>query len=249
MDEIFCCESQINVPGITVQSVSPPTFTVRVAPKEEKFVDVIPALKGKPPKGYRLNKKGVEISPIKVKIWGVKEDVDKVDKLTTIAIDLSRINRETKIDAAILPPKSGRVFVGAKHVQVTLPVEPVMGKRKFTKVSIQVKNCPQGYECDIRPKSAKVLLNGPEPTLMDLDSGKFASGLYVDAAEFDPAQSLTYRGVSPTCDRPASVTCRVRPRSVTLKLTKLQNSPKPTVPANRNQKVVQPPKQPQKVNK
>ena len=209
----------IGVQGITVQSISPPSFTITVAPKEVRMVTIIPVLKNKPPKGYKLDKKGIEIKPPKVKIWGIKSEVDKVDKLSTFPIDLSLLNKPAKLDVGIQIPKERAVYLAGKTVRVTVPVVPLQGKRRFKHVNIEVKNCPDGYTCSVLPRFATVYLAGPEPVLMDMDAGRFAHGLVVDATDFDPQQSV-YRGISPACERPASISCRIRPRAVTLRFVK-----------------------------
>jgi len=208
----------IGVSGIAIQSISPSFFIVRMAPRGEKTVDIKPVLTGTLPKGYALDKAGIRVSPSRVRIWGVRDKVSKIEHLSTRDIDLSVINKTTVVNIGILYPESSDLSMDRKTVQVRLPIKTIEGKRRFTRVAIDIKHCPQGYTCVLRPQTVRVDLRGPEPDLLKLDTGRFAGGLSIDATDFDTSQA-SYR-VSPNCDRPASISCRVRPRSVVLRFVK-----------------------------
>ena len=209
----------IGVPGITIQSVSPSIFIVRVAPRGEKNVMVEPRLVGKLPKGYKLDNNGIVVSPPKIKIWGVRSTIEKTEHLYTKPIDLSKINKSTVLDVVIMEPDTAiSVSMNKKTVKVNIHVKAIMGKRRFTNVVVKIKDCPKGYSCIVNPQKVRVDLKGPEPDLLALDSHKFAGGVSIDATDLDVSQSV-YR-VSPNCERPASISCRLHPRSVKLRFVK-----------------------------
>lgn len=217
----------IGVPGIAIQSVSPSVFIVRMAPRGEKIVRVEPSLVGELPKGYKLLKDGINVFPPKVRIWGVRSMVAKVGHLSTQDIDLSTINKTTTINVGILYPGAGTLSMEKKMVRVRLPIKAVQGKRRFTRVAIAVKHCPEGYACIVHPRTVRVDLRGPEPDLLKLDSGRFAGGLSIDATDLDTSKAL-YR-MAPNCGRPASISCRITPRAVVLRFVKQQAADTPAV--------------------
>lgn len=80
--------------GVRMTRVEPATVPLRLEPRVEREVAVVPRLEGKLPEGYEL--RGITVTPDKIKVRGPASRVDALEKVLTESIQLDEL-RETAV--------------------------------------------------------------------------------------------------------------------------------------------------------
>lgn len=93
----------------------------RLAGIEIKTVEVVPNIEGKPPEGYRIYYQGIKINPRRIAIAGKLDDLNKVEKIYTEPIDVSKFtNTTTRLVS--LQPLNNIILIGGKDAVVEIPI-------------------------------------------------------------------------------------------------------------------------------
>jgi YbbR domain-containing protein len=106
-------------PGVRVIRISPGSFTLTLARRITRDVQVRPVFRGHPPAGHEVAE--VTFKPDKVLVWGRKEDLGDLDWIWTVPIDLT--DRQDSFNQNVqlrLPP--GRT-VRVSHVEVMAQIK------------------------------------------------------------------------------------------------------------------------------
>ncbi|MBI4797533.1 MAG: hypothetical protein HY794_02090 [Desulfarculus sp.] len=112
-------------PGVRVIRISPGSFTLTLAKRITRDVQVRPVFRGHPQAGFEVAE--VTFKPEKVVVWGRKEDLGDLDWIWTVPIDLT--DRHDSFNQTVqlrLPP--GRT-VRVNQVEVVAQVKIAPGKQ------------------------------------------------------------------------------------------------------------------------
>lgn len=200
---------------LSIKSIYPSEFTVRLEPKIERLVPVRVNLAGEVQEGYDLMRDRMKVTPREIKIWGARSSVKEVAELVTYPVDVAPLEKDARIEVNLQKPSMPYLFVDDERVQIDLPVRARQGKVTLDAVEIAVKACPEGLSCHVEPPTASVALVGPLPTLLKIKRHTLPTEVYVDAGDFDATVSR-HDGIRPACDRPSGVECSLTPRAVNL---------------------------------
>ena len=209
----------IGIKQLDIEQVEPSIVYIDVEPREKKKVQVVPKIVGKVSQGYSLDKKAIKVIPEYVIVDGAKPKVDKINKVFTVPIDISNLTKMSRLNVLLETPESDLVKFIPDKVKVVIPISVKSGNRRYRNVEVEVRNCPDDYQCYVRPKRVRVYMKGPEPELIPFDKQGVGGHVYIDASDFDSTQGI-YRGLRPVCERPKDVQCVLRPRTITLKFVK-----------------------------
>lgn len=206
----------LGVSGLSIQSVYPSEFVVRTEPKVDRLVPVKPVFVGEVQDGYDIPRDATRVVPPEVRIWGAKSSVKDVTELATYPVDLSKLDRDARIEVQVQKPNLPYLFVDDDRVAVEVRVIARKGRMTLDNpIEVAVKNCPEDMTCHVEPPAVSVTLAGPKPTLLKVKARQMPLDVYIDALDYD-ARLFKHDGVRPNCDRPGGVDCTLSPRTVTL---------------------------------
>ncbi len=118
-------------PGLTVLRLSPSRFTITLAKRVTREVQVRPVLTGQPADGLQVAE--VSFKPDKVVVSGRQEDLGDLDWIWTAPIDLDqhRDSFQQSVRLRLPPGRTVRVSVMEVEAQVKLrPEKPAPGEKK-----------------------------------------------------------------------------------------------------------------------
>ncbi len=113
--------AEVEVPrGVEVLSISPSRLKILVEPVEERRLEVIPELRGKPAPGFALGK--VTVTPPRVRVEGPRVEVRRLLRAYTLPIDIEGRKADVAVDAVVEPfGKRVRIIEGESvtvHVEI-----------------------------------------------------------------------------------------------------------------------------------
>jgi YbbR domain-containing protein len=117
-------ESMIAVPpGAEVIKITPNKVTIKLERTGEATLDVLPSLRGKTNRGFRVA--GTEIEPTRVRVRGPESRVRVKDAAVTAPIDISRLTESTVFEVDIILPRPELRLVSPQtSARVTVHIEP-----------------------------------------------------------------------------------------------------------------------------
>ncbi len=95
--------------GVSVIRVSPARFTITLAAKVSRQVQVRPALKGNPAKGFEVAE--VQLAPSKVTVSGTQKEVENVDWIWTVRMDVSGLRSSTSLRTGLRLPRGNSLHL------------------------------------------------------------------------------------------------------------------------------------------
>jgi len=211
----------IGLKGVSIQSIHPSDFVVRLEPKLEKRVPVKANLVGEVQEGYTILRDKVKVDPREIKVIGPRSAVKEINEILTYPVDLSSLEREAHVETKVQKPANRFIFLEKEEVVVTVPVIPLVGKTVLENVEIVVSRCREGFACRVEPNVVKVTLSGPKPVLLKVEKGLVSVRAVV---EVDPEETSGGRStkISVACERPEGLECRLSPAVVTLYTSKVE---------------------------
>jgi len=211
-------ERLLGVSGLSILSVSPAEFTVALEPKAERMVPVRPTLVGLPPEGYVVLREKVRVTPAQVRVWGSRSALKGFEALATLPVDLSTMERDSRVQVPVQKPAIPFFYVDDLTVQVEVPIQVVSGRDVQNRVEVEVLNCPEHLQCRVEPPVVDVTLTGPVPTLRKVGQQVLPVSVVLDIGDLD-INVARHDGLRPFCRRPEDLLCTLTPRSVSLILT------------------------------
>jgi len=214
-------EEILGIKGVSIQSIYPSEFVVRLEPKLEKKVPVQANLIGEVQEGYALLQEKVKVEPKELKVFGPRSAVKDINKILTYPVDLSSLEREAHVETKVQKPANRYIYLEKEEVVVTVPIVPLVGKTVLENVEIVVSGCPEGFACKVEPGQVKASLSGPKPILLKIEKGMASvrAVLEVDANDISAGRSAK---MSVVCERPEGVECRLSPSVVNLHVSKAE---------------------------
>lgn len=203
---------------ITVQSIYPSEFVVRLEGKMERVVPVRPTIVGEVPDGYLLQTKDIEVRPPQVHIWGAKSSVMEVKELVTYPINVSNVDKDTQISVKIQKPALPSLYIDEDQVTVHIPVQVLHGRLALEDQDVVISGCPSGFACTAEPSRVSITLIGPKPALLQVERNLTPVEAVVEVGDLEPGAGR-YARIPLTCRRPSGLDCRLSPRFVTVRIS------------------------------
>jgi hypothetical protein len=111
--------------GVSVMRVSPARFSITLAAKVSRQVQVRPALKGDLAEGYEVAE--INLMPPKVTVSGTQKDIENVDWIWTVRMDVSGLKSSTTIRAGLRLPRGKSLHLDPMTVEAEINVRPKVG--------------------------------------------------------------------------------------------------------------------------
>jgi hypothetical protein len=108
--------------GVSVLRVSPARFTITLASKVMREVQVRPALRGDPAEGYEVGE--IKLTPAKVMVSGTKKEVENVDWIWTVRIDVTGLSSNTSLRTGLRLPRGNSLQVDPITVEADITIRP-----------------------------------------------------------------------------------------------------------------------------
>jgi YbbR domain-containing protein len=155
---------QLRVPiGVKVQSVQPPTLSIRVESVRKRELPVRLEFRGELPDGAKLLK--VELSPNRVKVKGAESRIASLTEIVSTPIDLSKIE-DTQEIALQLDLARYRVELDGPAPRAVLVVESGAPNLRVRNVEVRVLSA---YKAIFLEKTVTVFLRVPVQNERNID--------------------------------------------------------------------------------
>lgn len=155
-------------------TVHDPFLELFVDRKVERIVAVKEVLQGIPADGFFVEQ--VELSPMFVKVSGVRTDVARVRHVSTEPIDVNGIAESKQVEVKLIPPTDIMPEnISIERVKVQLKVGDRKANRRFDNIPIEVN--AGDYETIVRPSKISVLVQGTAGVLSFIDNEDFRASV------------------------------------------------------------------------
>ena len=155
-------------PG-SVQVVAPDFVELEVEPLAIRRVQVSLATRGELPKNLLLMEDGVTIEPAWVTLRGPASLIERVQHVSTRALDLSKVHEPLERDIAL---DIDRELFSCEPSRVNLSVRVgTRGERVLANVPPTVLLDSDAMDVEIQPRTVSLTLEGPAAVLDTLSSG------------------------------------------------------------------------------
>lgn len=140
--------------------VDPIEVTVTLEHKIEKELEVVPKLLGYPAVGYELVQHLV--SPEVVVVTGPRTHIDALDRLESVAIDLTGRTEDFLVRVPVQLDDDLIVFIASRIVEVRGIIREVIMEKTFEAVPIRYNGLPARYALETPEKYGSLKLSGPQ---------------------------------------------------------------------------------------
>jgi len=220
----------LGVSGLTIQSIYPSEFVVRIENKVERVVPVRANFIGEPQDGYTIAMDRVHVIPPEMHIWGARSSVRQVHELLTYPVNLGTLDKDVRLDVKVQKPALPFIFLDEEEVTIHIPVQTIQDRYTIENQDVLIQNCPEGFVCRSEPAAVRVSLVGPKPLLKQVERGVVPVTVVVDAEDQGLAQGKN-QGVLLACRKPAELECRLSQRKVTVQITRAEPDSPRDVPS------------------
>ena len=160
----------VDAAGNMVEGVQsdPPTVQVNVpvlSTTSTRTVPVLWSLKGQVAPGYWISR--ITTDPIAVQLQGLPDKVAAVDRIDTVAIDVSGLTANKSFRVPLVLP-DGVSLLQPTDATVGVTVIALSGTRPFPVVAVQVTGVAPNLVADAEPATVSVVVAGPSATLATL---------------------------------------------------------------------------------
>lgn len=170
----------INLPeGVRIERIEPTSIAVRLEPRIEREVEVMPQLEGKPAAGYEL--RGWQVTPAAVRVRGPESRVRALERVPTETISIEGLKEtlvlsQTAVDIldtkllALDPIVSVRVEVGEERIE-----------KSFAQVRVVAGDGEQAQPstASLRLRGERSFVEGLRPENLELVLEKMPDGSIV----------------------------------------------------------------------
>jgi hypothetical protein len=170
--------------GVDVERVTPAQFVVRYEERAVRPARVAPDVQGRPANGHVVDTGGIRARPAEVMVAGPASQFEASLVVHTERIDVSGRSQPLKARAVtLIPPGPGFSFDGVSSVEVDVPVVPVISRRTFEDVPIEVIE-GERTTATPNPRRLRVTVEGPQLALESLTQRALSAT--VDASSLEP---------------------------------------------------------------
>jgi diadenylate cyclase len=205
------------VPELTIRP-DQVQVTVNIVRRDDaRDVGVRVATEGELPAGYRLS--GLSVTPSEVTLIGSRDQLAQLEAaVSTFPVNVSGAVDDLRIQAALALPLGiealNSIGEPVRSVLVHLEVEPRLGDGVWQR-TVEIQG-DQAGSFIISPGQVDVFLNGPIPTLDEIDANPRLLQVVLDAADLAdlaPGDSIE---IAPEVVAPDGLRVRLRPNLVTV---------------------------------
>nr|WP_315023739.1 CdaR family protein [uncultured Aminipila sp.] len=177
--QVFTAElSTVDSKGQSVKNIklSSDTADIEAAVDQIKEVPLEVAVLGEVDKAYQVTNMNV---PQKVKIKGLKEDLEKISKVTADPIDISKVTATTEIPLSVKLPKGVMLAQESQKAAVSIDIKGISVKEfEIPSSSITALGLGEKLSLVINTQSVKVKVSGKEADVEKLTAEDI--GLSID---------------------------------------------------------------------
>ncbi|MDM5196946.1 CdaR family protein [Fictibacillus enclensis] len=177
-------DSQGNLVDVLIDPKSV-NVTVPIS-KPEKTVPLSINKKGDLPEGLTLA--GITFDPKEVTLSGPSSALDKINEISDVDVDLSKIKKDSMVDVDV-PLPDGAESVNPKQVKVNVDVEKDTGTKTLKNVPIEIRGEDSEQPASfVSPSDGKmdVTISGSKKTIDELDASDITA--YVDVSNLEPGE-------------------------------------------------------------
>lgn len=156
-------------------TVNPSQIDVKIPIRKTKSVGVKVKTIGNLDPNFTIA--SIKVLPERFDVTGSAADLNQLETLNTEAIDLSKINKNTTIDAKVLIP-DGLSLVstsGAGTVKVEININKVV--QKTLSLDIKYNNLDQNYDAKLEKTKSTIVISGTEAVINSLDLKKITAAV------------------------------------------------------------------------
>ncbi|MDT8304639.1 MAG: diadenylate cyclase CdaA [Anaerolineae bacterium] len=207
--------SPVSGPAISPEQVQVTVDIVRRADARDVGVRVV--TEGDLPAGYRLS--GLSVTPSEVTLIGPEEQLGQLAAaISTFPVNITTAVDDLRIQAPLdLPPgieALNSVGEPVRSVLVHVDVEPRMANWLRQRAVVIQGEHPLSLE--ISPTEVNVFLNGPVPTLEEIDASPRLLQVVINAAELEDLQPGESVEIAPEVIHPEGIRVQLEPDLVTV---------------------------------
>ncbi|WP_291632782.1 CdaR family protein [Clostridium sp.] len=151
--------------------LNPAQIDVKIPISKTKSVGVIVKTIGTLSEGFTLT--SAIASPKQFSVTGTEAVLNKIDNLNTDAIDLSKINKTTTLDAKVIIPDGLSLVSGSDTVKVEIKLEKEV--QKNISQDIEYINLNVDYEVKLEKIKDSLVFSGTEAVINSLDLKKISA--------------------------------------------------------------------------
>ncbi len=147
--------SDLDLPrGVVLRGIHPRVIEVELDRFIKKKVEVVPRIRGKPDKYYKISK--VSVEPNQVILEGPEKIVSRVDKIFTEPVDVKGKKGEVIFKSKVIYPKTYHTSVNPQSVEIRVEIQPKEGEKSF-----KVHIASPSKHIKIHPSVLTVRVRGP----------------------------------------------------------------------------------------
>lgn len=190
----------VGVSGISVESIDPPSFPVRIDVRISKVVPIRLEMFGEPAEGYSVDSDSVRYSPRTVEIVGAKSAIESVKEIFTHPLDLTGLTGDLRTRLGLRKPNVKFISLREDGVSVEVVARERRIREVVTTVPVVVRNCNLRMSCTVQPASVQVTFEGPYSRVQAMKSQNRNDLVAVDA--FYVSQQVGTQAVQAVFARP-----------------------------------------------
>lgn len=176
--------------GVEVERVTPAQFVVQYEERAVRTAVIEADIEGRPAPGHAIDREGIRIRPTEIRLAGPASQFDDPPIVTTESINVSGRSQDLRSRAvALVRPGTGFTFDGPSSVEVDVPIRPIVTRRTFDDVAVQVVEGDRNVSAP-NPRRLRITVEGPQLQVDALNAS--AISVVVDASELEP-QSADYQ--------------------------------------------------------
>jgi YbbR domain-containing protein len=153
--------------------VNPSHMDVKIPIRKTKSVGVIVKTIGSLDPSFRLG--SIKVLSNRLDITGSVAALNQIENLNTEAIDLSKINKSTTLDARVIIPAGLSLVNGSDSGMVKIQINLEKVVQKNISIDIKYINLGEKYEAKFEKDKVLLVVSGTEAVINALDLAKFSA--------------------------------------------------------------------------
>ncbi|MGV8983852.1 CdaR family protein [Clostridium sp.] len=155
--------------------VNPSTINVTIPVRKTKSVAVKVKTTGTLPADFTLA--SISVLPKQLDVTGSSADLDQLENLNTEAIDLSKINKTTTMNAKVLIPDGLSLVNNTTDGIVKVQINLNKVVQKNISLDIKYVNLDEKYDAKLDKVKQALVISGTEDVINSLDLKKFSAAV------------------------------------------------------------------------
>jgi hypothetical protein len=161
-------ERLLDTREISVIDIRPSRLTVHMEDHLERVIPVHVPMTGTTREGFRHVPGALRVVPAEVKVGGPRSEIQKLQRLETSPVRLDGLDHSAEFEQQVLHPDGRHLEVDPRTVRVQVTVEEDLYRKTLSKVTVQLKGCPEGVKCTVFPGAVRAVVHGPKRAMDQL---------------------------------------------------------------------------------